>query len=168
MSIKTAGVSVPSSKALNSMPVGLPLKSADEIALDSETSWILVVDDDWNVLQLVASMALRLGYRPTTAAHPLEALWHLDQTRFDLVITDLVMPLMDGCQLAREIKKKQPWAKAIIMTGQCERAVEEQVDGIGVVDGLLFKPFNLIAMKEVIALAQHPYLRKSGRTRSGL
>jgi DNA-binding NtrC family response regulator len=166
MAIKTAGVSVPSPDALNSMPVGLPLKLADEIVLDLETSWILVVDDDLNVLHLVANMVLRLGHRPVTAASAMEALWKLDQAHFDLAITDFAMSFMNGCRLAEEIKRKQAWVRVIVMTGQCAEVVEAQLIDASAVDRILLKPFNLMTMKEAIALAHHPYLRESGRTRS--
>jgi len=125
-----------------------PGPSADGLTLDSDASRILIVDDDPVVLKLVSKMAVRLGYQPTVAEDGVDALYHLTRTHFDLVLTDYDMPFIDGYQLADQIKEKHFGTKVIIMTGHCERDVEDLLDGSGIVDGLLLKPFSLETMKE--------------------
>ena len=127
-----------------------PLQSADGLRLDSDASRILIVDDNPDILKLVSKMAVCLGYQPTTAENGVDALYYLTRGHYDLVITDYEMPFIDGYQLADQIKEKHFGTKVIIMTGHCEKEVEDLLDGSGIVDGLLLKPFNLEAMREKI------------------
>ena len=110
----------------------------------------MIVEDDPNILTLVAKMASRLGYLSTEAVDALDALFHLNQTHHDLVISDYDMPFMNGFQLADQIKRRHPMTKVIIMSGQCEAVIKDQMKGSAIVDGLLFKPFNLDTMKRTI------------------
>jgi CheY-like chemotaxis protein len=131
-------------------PGGKTAQAARRLPRESENGRILVVDDDPSILKLVVKMAEHLGFRPTAAVDAMDALYHLGKTRFDMVITDYEMPLMDGFQLADVIKRKYFGTRVIIMTGHCERTVTDMMEGSDVVDGLLVKPFNIAAMKEKI------------------
>ena len=133
-----------------------PAQSFDRLALDSNASRILIVDDNPNILKLVSKMATRLGYRSTIAEDGVDALYYLTKGHYDLVITDYDMPFIDGYQLADQIKEKHFGTRVIIMTGHCEKEVEDLLDGSGIVDGLLLKPFNLKTMKEKIEMALQP------------
>ena len=134
-----------------------PLQSDHGLRIDSDASRILIVDDNPDVLKLVSKMAAHLGYYPTTAEDGVDALYHLNRTHFDLVLTDYEMPFIDGYQLADQIKEKHFGTRVIIMTGRCERDVEDLLDGSGIVDGLLLKPFSLETMKEKIELVCCPH-----------
>ena len=135
-------------------------QSADGLALDSDASRILIVDDDPVILKLVARMAVNLGYRTTVAEDGVDALYYLTKEHYDLVITDYDMPFIDGYQLADQIKEKHFRTRVIIMTGHCEKEVEDLLDGSGIADGLLLKPFNLKSLKEKIEMAIQPRLGK--------
>ena len=134
-----------------------PAQSADGWALDSDASRILIVDDDPVILKLVARMVASLGYRPTVAEDGVDALYYLTKAHYDLVITDYAMPFIDGYQLADQIKENHFGTRVIIMTGHCEKEVEDLLDGSGIVDGMLLKPFNLKTMKEKIEMAIQPH-----------
>jgi CheY-like chemotaxis protein len=127
--------------------------------LGSGVSRILIVDDNPDILNLVARMATRLGYHPTVAEDGVDALYYLTKGYYDLVITDYDMPFIDGYQLADQIKEKYFGTKVIIMTGHSESDVADLLDGSGIVDGLLLKPFNLKALKEKIDMAVQPRFR---------
>jgi CheY-like chemotaxis protein len=101
-------------------------------------------------------MATCLGYRPTLAEDGVDALYYLTKGHYDLVITDYDMPFIDGYQLADQIKEKHFGTKVIIMTGHSESDIADLLDGSGIVDGLLLKPFNLEALKEKIEMAIQP------------
>ena len=134
-----------------------PAQPRDGMMLDSDASRILIVDDNPEVLRLVARMAATLGYHPTIAEDGVDALFYLNKVHFDLVIADYDMPFIDGYQLADRIKEKHFGTRVIIMTGHCEKEVEDLLDGSGIVDGLLLKPFNLKTMKEKIEMAIQPH-----------
>ena len=122
----------------------------DDRSMNAGRTRVMVVDDDPQILKLVAQMVVHLGYRSTATVDALDALFHLNKTRHDLVITDYEMPFMDGFQLADQIKRRHTMTKVIIMSGQCEAMLHDRMIGSVSVDGLLLKPFNLITMREKI------------------
>jgi CheY-like chemotaxis protein len=140
-----------------SSAVSTPLRKDDDSVhtaggpkVDADSLRILVVDDDPNILRLVAKMVMRLGYHPTASEDAMDALSHLAATHFHLVLTDYKMPFMDGYQLADRVKAKYFGTRVIIMTGHCQEEVADMRDGSGVVDGLLLKPFNMQTLKAKI------------------
>jgi len=88
---------------------------------------ILIVDDEPDMLKLL-SMILRekTPYEVTTTNNPVEAVELAKRGDFDLVITDLKMPGLDGLQLLEEVKKKDEDIPVIIITayGTIDAATE--------------------------------------------
>jgi DNA-binding NtrC family response regulator len=79
---------------------------------------ILIVDDEPQVLQLVGKM---LGSRPIhvlLAPGPSEALRIAQSQSVDLLISDIVMPEMDGSRLAESVLKMHPGASVLLISGQ--------------------------------------------------
>ncbi len=127
-----------------------PVQSADGPKTGANSYRILVVDDDPNILNLVARMVKRLGYHSSTAEDAMDALFNLSEAHYHLVITDYKMPFMDGYQLAVRIKSQHHGTRVIIMTGHCKEEVTNWLHGSGMADGFLFKPFDLNTLKEKI------------------
>jgi DNA-binding NtrC family response regulator len=102
---------------------------------------ILVVDDDEFSRLLIESHLLRRGYDVICAANGHEALSLLNKNTVDLVISDLVMPEMDGIQLMHSAKEHHPTLPFIVLTA--EGSIESAVSAIkhGALD-YLEKPFN--------------------------
>ncbi|HOG76565.1 MAG TPA: response regulator, partial [Candidatus Marinimicrobia bacterium] len=80
-------------------------------------SHILVVDDDKTIRMLCKEILEEAGYKVTLAADGEEALEKMDYDDFDLYLVDMVMPRMDGLELMKKIKQKQPLAVVMILTG---------------------------------------------------
>jgi len=79
---------------------------------------ILVVDDEKEIRELLFKALTRLShFRVELAEDGEEALKKIGQENFDLVLTDLKMPKMDGLQLATEISKSKPGTLTVLMTG---------------------------------------------------
>jgi len=79
---------------------------------------ILVVDDDFEYARACARTLIRAGYNATPSAGAAEALKLLEPgNSFNLVLTDLKMPDMDGMELLKRIKEADPAVEVIIMTG---------------------------------------------------
>jgi len=76
-----------------------------------------VVDDEVGLGQALKLSLEMVGYRVTFSSRPLEALELFRREPFDLVITDLRMPVMTGWELAAEIKRYSPSTPIIAMTG---------------------------------------------------
>lgn len=77
---------------------------------------ILVVDDEPANLRLLWYVLSQKGYETAEAKDGLEALELLARSRFDLVISDVRMPRMDGVALARHIVSSQPMVPIFLMT----------------------------------------------------
>ncbi len=105
---------------------------------------ILVVDDDVEMADLVGNMLEAKGHEVSTAFSGLGAIEIMSDQQFDLVITDLNMPLMSGVGLAREIKKRwHPYAPPVIlMSGTYTEDVAAREDWRTEVAAFLSKPFT--------------------------
>jgi CheY-like chemotaxis protein len=77
---------------------------------------ILVVDDEPANLRMLSQFLSHKGYETAQAKDGLEALELLAESRFDLVISDVRMPRMDGVTLARHIVSSQPITPIFLMT----------------------------------------------------
>jgi two-component system cell cycle response regulator len=78
---------------------------------------ILVSDDEEAILDYLKQALLRMGYSCATARNGADALRLLETEVFDIVLTDIRMPVMDGLTLLREIKSSGSNVDVIIMTG---------------------------------------------------
>ena len=103
----------------------------------------LVVDDDGNILKLVSHMLTMIGFQKVdTAQRKPELMAKLANGSYDLLVTDLEMPDMNGFQLSNKIKNEAQDTKTIIMTGRHKNECLEMMSARWV-DGWLFKPFGL-------------------------
>ncbi len=105
------------------------------------TAHVLLVEDEINMAKTQAKILQRKGYTVDTAGNGREALRLLDGAAFDVVITDLKMPVMDGMQLLREMNAKERGCAVIVLTGH--GTIESAVEAMkcGAVD-YLTKPCN--------------------------
>ena len=88
---------------------------------------ILLVEDEVNMARTLAKNLERAGYHVEHAPHGEAALERLAAARFDIVVTDLKMPVMDGMQLLRAMHERQACAPAVVVLtgyGTIESAVE--------------------------------------------
>jgi len=69
---------------------------------------ILIVDDEDGMRRLLGRVLTREGYETSTVGSGAEALRLVANERFDLVVTDIKMPEMDGLQLLEELKQYEP------------------------------------------------------------
>ena len=109
---------------------------------------ILLVEDE-DMVRAVAERALaRQGYTVVTARDGDEGVEEMRRNPdFDLVVTDVVMPSMDGPAMAREIRLMSPDMPVLFMSGYAEEQLRREID----IDGMHFiaKPFSVaqLAMK---------------------
>jgi DNA-binding NtrC family response regulator len=92
---------------------------------------LLVVDDEVNIRSALMKMLARQGYRVECAEDAPRALELLTRIRFELVLTDMKMPGVDGIRLLRQIRSLDPPPEVILMTayGTVETAVEAMREG---------------------------------------
>jgi two-component system, NtrC family, response regulator PilR len=92
---------------------------------------ILVVDDDQGMREFLEIMLTREGYRVSTASDAIKALNRCKRETFDLIITDLKMPKMDGIKFLQEVKDLSPETMVILITAYAsgETAVTAMNEG---------------------------------------
>jgi DNA-binding NtrC family response regulator len=78
---------------------------------------ILIVDDDKNVLNIISEFLKKWGYNPIKAGSGKEALELFKSMSIDMVITDMVMPEMDGLSLISKITEVRPNTIIMMLTG---------------------------------------------------
>lgn len=115
--------------------------AAAPIVTGNET--VLLVEDDAKLLELTTAALREIGYRVIPAAHANDALAVLSESsNIDLLLTDIVMPDINGRKLADAARAMQPGLKVLYMTGFTRNAiVHNGILDIGV--HLLAKPFTL-------------------------
>ena len=112
---------------------------------------ILVVDDEDAVNRLVSRYLTHLGYRVLKACSGEEALAIVrsHRPRIDLVLSDVVMPGMDGVALAERLLARCPGPSVILMTGQLPEEVE-RMNVNGQIVPVLRKPLNLDDLQNLL------------------
>jgi two-component system response regulator PilR (NtrC family) len=127
------------------------------------TANILVVDDEPDLRTLYELTLLREGYRVETAESVAQALQHLGERRFDVVITDMRLPDGLGMELIRHIKAQQRRERCVVITayGSAENAVESLKAGAF---DYLTKPVDLKQFRAVIASAVQDPIPRATKT----
>lgn len=105
---------------------------------------ILVIDDDPNVLRIVKAKLRSARHEAVTASGGQEGLERVRRDAPDLVITDVMMPEMDGYAVVKAIRKDEALKRTPIILLTARGDVEEVVQGLeGGADDYVVKPFNL-------------------------
>jgi two-component system, NtrC family, response regulator PilR len=107
---------------------------------------LLIVDDEQQIRAMLEQFFTELGYLVMTAGSGKEALEKFMKYKFDCVISDIVMPEMDGLALLKRVKEKSPGTLFFLITGYgtIENAVQGMKDGAY---DFISKPFKLEDMK---------------------
>ena len=85
---------------------------------------ILVVEDDRDLNRFVAISLRNAGYEPTVCFDGLEALEELEKSEFHLILTDVMMPRMNGYELAESIRETDKTTPIIFMTAKDDKQSE--------------------------------------------
>ncbi|GAC1390173.1 MAG: PAS domain S-box protein [Variovorax sp.] len=128
--------------------------SAEEVQQEGRGTRVLVVEDNETVGQFSTEMLHDLGYQTTWATDATKALALLaqDSLRFDLVFSDVIMPGMNGVELARAVRDRYPGLPVVLTSGYSHVFAEEGRHGFV----LIQKPYSIEALSRVIrqAIAQ--------------
>lgn len=115
---------------------------------------ILVVEDDESVRALAARALAANGRMIDTAADGEEGLALIDtaQGDYDLVVSDIRMPALDGIAMAKAAAARYPGLKILLMTGYAEQR-ERAGDLADVIIDVLQKPFQLAELRKAVSAA---------------
>jgi serine/threonine protein kinase len=122
---------------------------SDDEVFESRMPSILVVEDDESTLRLVERVLRSCAYEVTAAKDGIDALLKLGSSKFDLIVSDINMPNLDGLTLLEMISKKGIRTPVIFLTG--DDSGEHQTRGLslGAAD-YLRKPFVPLVLKESV------------------
>lgn len=123
---------------------------------------ILIVDDAKAVRDILSKALRLMGFEAAVASNSNEALNLFLTNSFDLVLTDLEMPDLDGWTLANRIKDKSPNTPVVLVTGSEKRAVMKRLKG-SCIDSILFKPFTLGDLQKTVQIALDERQRENGK-----
>ncbi len=84
---------------------------------ENGTARLLIVDDEEEIRQMLSRHFRFKGYDVETTENGIDALELLSKKRMEVVITDIMMPKMNGIELLEEIRKQYPMIQVIIITG---------------------------------------------------
>lgn len=112
---------------------------------------VMVVDDDEEIRSVAAFMLEQMGYSVMTASCAAEALEMMEQVTPALVLTDALMPRIDGRQLCRCIKAGYPGVRVVIMTS-LYTSVRYKNEALKIfrADDYLSKPFDFQKLQDVV------------------
>jgi two-component system NtrC family response regulator len=117
---------------------------------------ILIVDDEKNYLVVLSAFLSGEGYETLTADNAERALEIVESADLDLILTDMKMPTMDGIELLKRVKGKNPDLPVVVMTayGTVEKAVEAMQLGAF---NFIQKPFQNETLRQMIHSAVGTY-----------
>jgi DNA-binding NtrC family response regulator len=122
---------------------------------------VLIVDDDPDVLSMLERLLQKLDYIPYVAPNGQKALQIIDEDKIDVIVSDLVMPEMDGIELLKRVKSRNDDIPFVMITGH--PTIETAVEAIkkGAYD-YLTKPFQV----EEVQIKIDRALEKTGLSKS--
>lgn len=119
---------------------------------NNRVATILVVDDDELVRKTLSVLVSSLGYRCQLASDGVEAIKMLKSAKYDLVLSDVIMPNMDGLELLKYIIRHHVETDVIIATGYNERTSYADVIRAGAID-FIKKPIDQAELEAKLARA---------------
>jgi DNA-binding NtrC family response regulator len=133
-------------------------------------SQILIIDDEASNRDALQLLLASAGYQVQAAASGEEALEILQETPFEVIITDLFLPGVSGIDILKQVKEESPYTNVILITGHAsaETAVEAMKEGAF---DYITKPFNFEKLKVLVSkaleksrlVAENLYLRQQLR-----
>jgi CheY-like chemotaxis protein len=117
--------------------------------MTNKAKTLFIIEDDEQVLAMMRNYFEYLGYKIITASNGMEGLKMVSSEKYDLVITDIVMPYVSGVGIITVIKEKMPKIPVIAITAYGKNperlAAEKQADVV------LRKPFEMEKLKDHVA-----------------
>jgi CheY-like chemotaxis protein len=117
-----------------------------------ERTQILVVDNEEDQRRLMTVILTQFGYAVKAVSSAETALKAIASENYQLIITDLIMPEMDGTELCERIKRIRPDAKVYAISGYIELYDDNKLDQFGF-DGIINKPISMNTLKKTIQSA---------------
>lgn len=126
-----------------------------------ETLSVLVVDDEEAILRFVERVLRDAGYRTSTAGDGAAALETAARMGdFDILVTDVMMPAMNGDELARRLREQRPELKVLYLTGYADRLFKDK-GTLWADEAFLDKPCSVKGLCEAVSLLACGHVRRA-------
>lgn len=102
---------------------------------------VLTVDDSEPMRKLVGMVLGSAGHQVTTACNGAEALLRMNEQNFDLLVTDINMPILSGAQLIEQVRKNNLELPILVLTTENQHEMNQAGKAIGA-NGWVKKPFQ--------------------------
>lgn len=110
---------------------------------------IMVVDDEPDILLVLEEFLSREGFKVLTACNGQQAVKKAQEISVDLILLDMAMPVMNGIETLREIKKLKPGIPVVMITAYRDAEKVVEAFRLGAYD-CIFKPFDLKYLRQAI------------------
>jgi DNA-binding response OmpR family regulator len=168
---------LPGSLTISPVDTEKSAEANDEEAFDSvslpinaeylgEGGELLVVDDDPANLDLLSRRLTKQGYEVTTASGGQQALDLLSEQKFDLLILDMMMPVINGLQVLRRVKSDLELKSMPVIMISALDDTDRVVECISLgAEDYVFKPFNPVLLKARVGAALEKYRLRENQAR---
>lgn len=137
---------------IDTTPRGLARLARPSIAMDEDRRLrVLLIDDDSSMREIVSCLLVSFGYHCQTAADGVTGLARFDDGGWNLVLTDLSMPGMNGWAVADAIRRRSPTMPIVLLTGMTSPEVLRHAGERGL--PVVSKPFRAEALRAAVANA---------------
>jgi len=125
-----------------------------------EKKRILIVDDEKAVRILLVEVLKLHDYKIDVVENGVEAISHIDRRSYDLIITDYMMPKMDGLELTRRIRSKYPSTPILVVTGN--GPIHDLLKSGAT--ACIMKPFNILELRNMVKIILNKESEETGLT----
>ena len=125
-----------------------------------EKKRILIVDDEKAVRILLVEVLKLHDYKIDVVENGVEAISHIDRRSYDLIITDYMMPKMDGLELIRRIRSKYPSTPILVVTGN--GPIHDLLKSGAT--ACIMKPFNILELRNMVKIILNKESEETGLT----
>jgi CheY-like chemotaxis protein/predicted regulator of Ras-like GTPase activity (Roadblock/LC7/MglB family) len=117
----------------------------------ADSKQLLIVDDEHEILKALASYIGKLceEYTVDTAVCGSDALEKVKENPYELIITDYMMPTMDGLELAKAVREISPETKVILITAYGSKELRASVSELNL-EGFIDKPFSMEQIQTIV------------------
>lgn len=113
---------------------------------------MLLVDDDLSTLKMLDSVASALGAKTFLAHDGIEAYKKFKKDDFDVIVSDLKMPIMDGLSLLKKVREEQFFYPFILLTGYADKDISIKALRLGAFD-FLERPLDIDVVENIFIKA---------------
>lgn len=119
-----------------------------QATMGGQRTRIMAVDDEPDILEVIKLILARLNLKVDSFTSPFDALEKLKQEPYSVVLTDIRMPLLNGIELSREIKKVRPETRVLFMSA-FETPLTMANAGVKEID-IISKPFSMGQLRKFL------------------